>query len=260
MASVFTRKDGAVATVVFSNPEKLNAATPEMWVQLADAMKDLDADTDIRAIIVTGDGGKAFVSGGDIGNLTRAPGEQRERNEEDRKAPPPFMSPIACSKPVIAKIRGFCMGGGLGLAAACDVRICSEDAVFRMPAARLGVGYGYVGLLRMIGVIGAANAADIFLSARKFDAAEALRIGYVQRVVPNEHLDAAVDEYCAMIGENAPLAMATAKRAINEALKDPAERDLAAVQSLVAACWASDDFKEGREAFMAKRKPRFTGH
>jgi enoyl-CoA hydratase len=260
MASVFARKDGAVATVTFSNPEKLNAATPEMWVQLAEHMASLDADPDVRVIIVTGYGGKAFVSGGDIGNLTRAPGEQRERTAEDRKAAPPFMSPIACSKPVIAKIRGFCMGGGLGLAASCDVRICSEDAQFRMPAARLGVGYGYVGLLRMIGIIGAANAADIFLSARRFGAAEALRIGYVQRVVANDQLDAAVDEYCAMIAENAPLAMATAKRAINEALTDPAERNLAAVQSLVAACWASDDFKEGRAAFMEKRTPRFTGH
>jgi enoyl-CoA hydratase len=259
MACVFARKDGAVATVVFSNPEKLNAATPEMWVQLGDAMRTLDADPDVRVVIVTGYGAKAFVSGGDIGSLTRAPGEERERKQEERQGPPPFMSPIACSKPVIAKIRGICMGGGLGLAAACDVRICSEDAVFRMPAARLGVGYGYAGLLRMIGIIGAANAADIFLSARRFGAAEALRIGYVQRVVPTDQLDSAVDEYCAMIAENAPLALATAKRGINEALKDPAERDLAAVQSLVAACWASEDFKEGRAAFMAKRTPRFTG-
>jgi enoyl-CoA hydratase len=259
MASVFARKDGAVATVVFSNPEKLNAATPEMWVQLADALKTLEADPAVRVMIVTGEGTKAFVSGGDIGSLTRKAGEERERDHDDHKGPPPFMSPIACSKPVVAKIRGFCMGGGLGLAAACDVRICSEDALFRMPAARLGVGYGYVGLLRMIGIIGAANAADIFLSARKFGAAEALRIGYVQRVVPNDQLDSVADEYCAMIAENAPLAMAAAKRAINEALKDPAERDLAAVQNLVAACWASEDFKEGRAAFMAKRTPRFTG-
>lgn len=259
MASVFARKDGAVATVMFSNAAKLNAATPEMWVQLAESLKSLDADPDVRVVIITGYGGKAFVSGGDIGSLTRAPGEERERNAEDRQGPPPFMSPIGFSKPVVAKIRGICMGGGLGLAAACDVRICSEDAVFRMPAARLGVGYGYAGLARMIGIIGAANAADIFLSARKFDAAEALRIGYVQRVVPNEHLDTAVDEYCAMLAENAPLAMATAKRAINESLKEPAERDLAAVQQLVAACWASEDFKEGRQAFMEKRKPLFTG-
>jgi enoyl-CoA hydratase/carnithine racemase len=259
MASVFARKDGAVATVVFSNPEKLNAATPEMWVQLAEHMAALDEDPAVRVVILTGEGSKAFVSGGDIGNLTRAPGEKREKRQEDRAGPPPFMSPIECSKPVVAKIRGFCMGGGLGLAASCDVRICSEDAQFRMPAARLGVGYGYVGLLRMIGIIGGANAADIFLSARRFGAAEALRIGYVQQVVPNDQLDAAVDEYCAMLAENAPLAMATAKRAINEALKDPAERNLDAVQSLAAACWASADFKEGRAAFMEKRKPNFTG-
>jgi enoyl-CoA hydratase/carnithine racemase len=160
---------------------------------------------------------------------------------------------------VIAKIRGICIGGGLGFAAACDIRICSDDAVFRMPAARLGLGYSTSGVRRFMNVIGAANTADIFFSARKFDAAEALRMGFVSRVCTAATLDSEVSALCAMIAGNAPLTIAAAKYSIQQALKDPAERDVAAAMRLVEACFASDDHKEGRRAFMEKRTPAFVG-
>jgi enoyl-CoA hydratase/carnithine racemase len=160
---------------------------------------------------------------------------------------------------VVARIRGVCFGGGLGFAAACDLRICAEDAAFRMPAARLGLGYSPTGVRRFMNVIGAANTADIFFTARKFDAQEALRMGFVSRVVPTAALEQAVAETCGMIAENAPLTVAAAKFAVQQALKDPVDRDMAAAVRMVETCFASADHKEGRRAFMEKRKPAFTG-
>jgi enoyl-CoA hydratase/carnithine racemase len=162
-------------------------------------------------------------------------------------------------KPVIASIRGICIGGGLGLAAACDLRICAEEAVFRMPAARLGLGYSPTGVRRFMNVIGAANTLEIFATAKKFGAAEALRMGFVSRVVPVAGLEAAVAETCKLIGENAPLTVAAAKFAVQQGLKDPEERDMAKAMKMVEACFASEDHKEGRKAFMEKRTPQFHG-
>ena len=151
------------------------------------------------------------------------------------------------------------MGGGLGLAAGCDIRICADDAVFRMPAARMGLAYGYVGMQRFMNLMGPANTADIFFSARKFDAREALRLGFVQQVWPSAGLDREVKAYCDVLADNAPLTLAAAKRAIVEAQKDADERNRTLVEAADLACYASADFEEGRRAFMEKRPPRFQG-
>jgi enoyl-CoA hydratase/carnithine racemase len=147
----------------------------------------------------------------------------------------------------------------LGLAAACDIRIAAEDAVFRMPAARLGLGYNFTGIRRFMAVLGAANTADIFFSARKFDAREALAMGFVSRVLPVADLDREVAAYCATVAENAPLTVAAGKYAIQQMQKDPAERDVEGVARRVQACFDSADYKEGRTAFMEKRTPKFEG-
>ncbi|MBM3368680.1 MAG: enoyl-CoA hydratase, partial [Betaproteobacteria bacterium] len=168
-------------------------------------------------------------------------------------------APMRARKPVIASIRGICIGGGLGLAAACDLRICAEDAVFRMPAARLGLGYSPSGVRRFMNVIGAANTLEIFATAKKFNAAEALRIGFVSRVVPVAALEGSVAETCKLISENAPLTVAAAKFAVLQGLKDPEERDMKKAMQMVEACFASEDHKEGRRAFMEKRTPQFHG-
>ena len=151
------------------------------------------------------------------------------------------------------------MGGGLQLAAACDIRIAADDAVFRMPAALLGVGYSFGGIERFVDLIGASNTADLFMSARKFGAEEAFRMGFVNRVVPASDLDREVDAYCGAVAENAPLTIAAAKSTIREALKDPARRDMAALKSKIDACWGSHDYNEGRLAFLEKRKAQFVG-
>jgi enoyl-CoA hydratase/carnithine racemase len=259
MAELIVRREGAVATVLFSNPAKLNAMTFDMWSALPGTLAALDADPGVRAIIVAGDGDKAFISGADISQFEKLRGTAEAQAEYNRAVEKGYLAPMQCSKPVIARIRGYCFGGGLGFAATCDLRICAEDATFRMPAARLGLGYSPSGVRRFMNVIGAANTADIFFTARKFDAREALRMGFVSRVVPAADLERAVAGVCEMIAENAPLTVAAAKFAVQQALKDPAERDMATAVKMVEACFASADHKEGRQAFMQKRKPVFTG-
>jgi enoyl-CoA hydratase len=257
MAQVFSRRDGAVATVVISNPAKYNAMNPEMWQSLSEILDSLERDPEVYAIVLEGDGPKAFVSGADISRF--GDGGPAAKNENEAEAEMPYMAPMRCTKPVIAKIRGICMGGGLGLAAACDVRICSDDAVFRMPAGRLGLGYAYEGINRYVELIGPANTLDIFFSARKFDSAEALRMGFVMRVVPAAQLDAQVAEYCALIADNAPLTLRAAKQAVVTSLKGGEAGHRAKLQAMIAQCAASADFKEGKAAFMEKRKAVFKG-
>lgn len=259
MARLITTREGAVATVRFSNPPRLNAMTYDMWRAVPETLAALDADPAVHAIVVAGDGDKAFISGADISQFEKLRGTVEAQAEYGKAVEEAYVAPMKCSKPVIARIRGVCIGGGLGFAAACDLRICSSDSVFRMPAARLGLGYSAVGVRRFMNVIGAANTADIFFTARKFDATEALRMGFVSRVVAPAKLEKTVVEYCETIAENAPLTIAAAKFAVQQWLREPAERDLAAAQAMVDACFASADHREGRAAFMEKRKPKFTG-
>jgi len=259
MAELITQRTGAVATVLFSNPAKLNAVTFDMWSAVPATLAALDADPAVRVVVIAGDGDKAFISGADISQFEKLRGTAEAQAEYNKAVEKAYLAPMHCSKPVIARIRGICIGGGLGFAAACDLRICADDAVFRMPAARLGLGYSPTGVRRFMNVIGAANTSDIFFTARKFDAQEALRMGFVSRVAPAAQLEQAVAETCEMIAENAPLTVAAAKFAVQQALKDAAERDMATAVKMVQTCFASADHQEGRKAFMEKRKPSFTG-
>ena len=259
MAELITQRTGAVATVLFSNPAKLNAVTFDMWSAVPATLAALDADAAVRVVVIAGDGDKAFISGADISQFEKLRGTAEAQAEYNKAVEKAYLAPMHCSKPVIARIRGICIGGGLGFAAACDLRICADDAVFRMPAARLGLGYSPTGVRRFMNVIGAANTSDIFFTARKFDAQEALRMGFVSRVAPAAQLEQAVAETCEMIAENAPLTVAAAKFAVQQALKDAAERDMATAVKMVQTCFASADHQEGRKAFMEKRKPSFTG-
>jgi enoyl-CoA hydratase/carnithine racemase len=259
MPEVITRREGGIGWVTLSSPAKYNAMSYDMWKALPEALQAFDRDPDIRAIVLTGDGEKAFVSGADISQFEQQRSSKDAQDIYNAAVEAAYQAPSRCSKPVIAKIRGICMGGGLGLAAGCDVRIAASDAVFRMPAARLGLGYGYVGLKRFADIMGVANTADIFFSARKFDAADALRMGFVSRALPVADFDREFQAYAQMVSENAPLTLAAAKRALSEIVQDPAKRDLAAVGKMVEACFSSEDYKEGRTAFMEKRTPAFKG-
>ena len=253
------RKDGQVGWMIFNNPERRNAVSLEMWRAIPDVLAAFEADPEVRVIVFTGAGERAFVAGADISQF------EAERNDAAAEARYSSASAAAnaamagLSKPSIAMIRGYCIGGGLAVALTCDLRICTEESRFAIPAARLGLGYGFGGVKALIDVVGPSIAKEILFTARQFSAEEALRVGLVNRVAPAAELEALVREYAAMIGANAPLTLRAAKLAAREAVRDPDKRRLSEVEAAVAACFDSADFKEGRTAFMEKRPPKFRG-
>ncbi len=259
MAELKTRREGSIGWIVFSNPDKYNAVTYDMWRALPEALADFDGDPDMRAICLTGDGEKAFVSGADISEFEAKRGSADAAAEYNRASQAAGAALVAARLPTVARIRGICFGGGLGLALSCDMRIAADDARFCVPAARLGLGYPYAGLKRLVDLVGPAYAAEIFATARRYNAAEAAHMHLVNRVVPVADLDAACAETLGAIADNAPLTIEAALAAIDAACKADAERDLDAVQVLFDRCFNSEDYKEGRKAFMEKRKPVFRG-
>lgn len=256
---MLARKQGAIGHMVFNNPERHNAVSMDMWAAAEAILADFNSDTDIRVIVLSGAGGKAFVSGADISKFEdeRASAEAvKQYNATTARA---YSNLYESPKPTIAMIRGYCIGGGLGLAACCDIRFCTEGSRFGLPAARLGLGYSLTSIKRLADVVGTPNAKDICLSARRYDASEALAMGLVHAVVADAALEGHVDEYAARMAANAPLTVAAMKRVFAELGKDPGDRDLDACQAAVDRCFASEDYVEGRQAFMEKREPEFRG-
>jgi len=256
---MLARKEGGVGYLIFNNPERHNAVSLEMWQAASDMLAEFGADPSIRVVVLTGAGGKAFVSGADISKFEseRSSKEAIDRYNEavDRANSAVYEFP----KPTIAMIRGYCIGGGVGLALCCDLRICSDNSKFGVPAAKLGLGYGFKGIKRLVDVVGPSFAKEIFFTARQFTAAEALQMGLVNRVLPESELEKYVKEYAETISSNAPLTVNSVKFIVGEVLKDESQRDMRKCADLVTQCFASKDYVEGRQAFMEKRKPRFTG-
>jgi enoyl-CoA hydratase/carnithine racemase len=256
---MLARKEGRVGTMTFNNPERHNAVSLEMWAAATRILEDFARDDDVRVVVVTGAGGKAFVSGADISKFESERASQEAVARYNAIAGGFYTTLSEFPKPTLAQIQGYCIGGGLNLAIACDLRFCTEGSRFALPAATLGLGYGYVGLKRFIDTIGPAHTKDIFFSARRLGAAEALSMGMVNKVLPEAELAGFVADYANTIALNAPLTVAAIKRAAIEALKPDAERNLKLVDEMVARCFASQDYVEGRTAFMEKRKPAFKG-
>jgi enoyl-CoA hydratase/carnithine racemase len=245
--------------MTFNNPERHNAVSLEMW-EAADAiLHDFVADKAVRVIVITGAGGKAFVSGADISKFESERATQEAVARYNAAVDRMYGGIAELPKPTIAMIRGYCIGGGLGLAVACDLRICSEGSKFALPAAKLGLGYGYSGMRRFIDQLGPAITKEIFYTARQYDAATALRWGLVNHALPDAEVEPFVMAMAETIAANAPLTVAAVKGIALEALRDPDQRDLKRAQALVDACFASQDYVEGRRAFMEKRKPVFVG-
>jgi enoyl-CoA hydratase/carnithine racemase len=253
------RIQGSVGWVIFNNPERRNAVSLEMWAAIPPVLAAFEADPQVRVVVLAGAGDRAFVSGADISQFEAQRSDARAEQRYSAASAAAILAMTGFSKPSIAMIRGFCIGGGLAVALTCDLRICAEDSRFAIPAARLGLGYGFAGLKMLIDLVGPSVAKEIMFTARQFSAEEALRVGLVNRVAPSDQLETVVRDYTAMIGANAPLTIRAAKMAVREALRDPDKRRLAEVETAVAACFDSADFREGRTAFMEKRPPLFRG-
>ncbi len=256
---MLSRREGRVGYLIFNNPERHNAVSLDMWAAATRILEDFSRDDEVRVVVVTGAGGKAFISGADISRF----GDERSTGQAvahyNATVDQANASFYEFPKPTIAMIRGYCIGGGVGLAVCCDLRICSGNSRFAIPAAKLGVGYRYAGLKRLSDLVGPAFAKEMFFTARQFDAEEARAMGLVNRVVPEAELESYVKNYADTIAGNAPLTVSSVKYIVGEVVKEESERDLARAAELVKKCFDSKDYVEGRTAFMEKRKPVFTG-
>lgn len=250
---------GSIAWVIFNNPSKHNATTLKMLGDLASIMGELETAPDVRAIVLRGAGGRAFVSGSDVSEfpLVRSTPDQIAAYKLTNERA--VGSVQRCSKPTIAMVEGWCLGGGLVIALACDFRICSETAVFAAPGARLGIAYSYEDLSHLTGVVGQTVAKDIVFTGRRFTAADALQMRLVSSVAPAGAIRQTVEDYAQTIGANAPLSLHAAKLAIETAAGGGAQGEIAKCQAAIARCDTSEDYLEGQRAFKEKRKPSFVG-
>ena len=255
---VRTETEGQLGWLILDHPERRNAISTEMWRAIPQAARALDENPDVRVVIMRGAGDVAFVSGADISEFaaSRSGVNVEEYDQDNARA---FLSLLTLTKPLIAHIHGFCVGGGCALALAADLRYAADDAVFAIPAARLGLGYSARGLEMLVHVVGLAAAKEIFFTARRFTAAEALRMRLVNQVLPKADLDAFVRKTAEEIASNAPLTVRSAKLILDELVKEPASRDHEAMARSIRACYESADYTEGVCAFLEKRRPVFTG-
>ena len=256
---MIAEKDGAIGWMIFNNPERRNALSMDMWQAMPVILDHFERDPDVRVIVLKGAGDKAFVSGADISQFEKQRSSPESIAEYDRIAEQAGTRLQEVRKPTIAMIHGFCIGGGLGVALQCDLRIATDTARFGVPAARLGLGYRWGGVKKLVDLVGPSFAKEIFYTARHFSAAEALAMGLINRALSEAELESYVRNYCAMIAENAPLTIEAVKGVVHELAKPGAQIDRAHCEALVARCFASQDYVEGRRAFMEKRKPVFVG-
>lgn len=257
-------REGHLGWVVFDHPERRNAMSAHMWTGLVEGLRALEADPEVRVIVMRGAGETAFVSGADISQFEPAKGDVKETTASGSDRIDPSSGNVfelveAIAKPVIAMIHGYCIGGGLALALCADMRYAADDGAFAIPAARLGVGYGFDAVEQLSRTVGLSSAREILMSARRYDASEALAMGLVDRVLPKARLEPFVHEMAEAIASNAPLTVRAVKLATQEIKRPASERDLDRVEASIRACFESTDFAEGVEAFMQKRRPEFGG-
>ena len=251
-------KDG-VGYITFNNPEKHNAVSIEMWDALEQILDGFRSSKDIRVIVLNGAGCKAFVSGADISKFDKERSSKEAVLSYNKRTQKVYENLETFPKPTIAMIDGYCIGGGLNLAVCCDIRICSEKSKFAMPAAKLSLGYPFSSIKRLFDVMGPGMAKHFMFTAEKISASEALASGLVQKLVSEDNIDSYVKDYALNIANNAPLTVKAMKQIGIEISKNSDERDLLLCEKLASACFDSEDYKEGRKAFMEKRKPNFQG-
>jgi enoyl-CoA hydratase len=243
----------------FNNPAKHNALSVDMWEAVPPLLQLAHDDERVRLVVFSGAGDKAFVSGADISQFEDMRAAREAVSRYEAMAEETLTAIHDFAKPTLACIRGYCIGGGVNVAIACDLRIADTESVFAIPAARLGLGYRYSAMKNLVDLVGPGAAKDLFFTARRIDAVEAKTMGLVTRICPPDALPDLLDEYSKALAENAPLTVMAGKAITREILKPSPELDMALCTSLIRGCFESADYTEGRTAFMQKRKPVFTG-
>ena len=257
--SLLVEKKGAVGWIVFNQPGKRNAINNAMWRGIPAAMRQFDADAGVRCVAFRGAGSEAFSAGADISEFQKIRAEKESVAKYDGLLDEVLHSIQDSRKPSVAMIHGFCMGGGLEIALACDLRYCGESAQFAIPAAKLGLAYNVEGHKRLLETVGHARAREIMFLGRRYDAAEGMAMGLVHAVVADAGLEAFVSERIETLAANAPLAIANSKTIIEEYVKAAGAPDHTVMAAAIDRCAHSADYEEGRRAFMEKRKPKFQG-
>lgn len=256
---IIAEKEGAIGWLTFNQPERLNAMSLEMWQATSVAVQGFADDPDIRVVVMKGAGNKAFVSGGDISQYDKVRKDVATAAVYSDAANGARRAMADMEKPLIAMIRGYCLGGGLGVALNADLRIAASDAKFGIPAARLSIAYNFAGVRSLVNLVGPGVAKQMLFTARRYDAPTALRMGLIEDVAPPEMLEATVRGYAETIAQNAPLSIRATKLTVRQVLLDESRRDMDLMAALSREALESQDYKEGRLAFMEKRKPVFVG-
>jgi len=256
---IAVEKEGALGWLVFDHPERRNAISGDMWRAIPGAVAKLEEDPDVRVVLLRGAGETAFISGADISEFGETRTGAQAASAYDATSGKAFGALASLRKPLIAMIHGFCIGGGMATALAADLRYAADDAVFAIPAARLGLGYHTGGIDALIRLVGPSAAKEIFFTARRYRAAEALQLGLLNAVFPKSELEAAVRGAAETIAANAPLTIESVKLIIGQLARDPEQRDRTAIDESIQRCFESADYKEGVKAFLEKRRPDFRG-
>lgn len=256
---MISRVEDGIGYITFNNPEKHNAVSIEMWDALENILDDFRENQNIRVIVLNGAGGKSFVSGADISKFDKERSSKDAVLSYNKRTQKVYENLEKFPKPTIAMINGYCIGGGLNVAVCCDIRICSEKSKFAMPAAKLSLGYPFSSIKRLFDVMGPGMAKHFMFTAEKISADEALSCGLVQKLVKEEDLELFVNNYASTISKNAPLTIKAMKQIGIEISKNSDDRDLLLCEQLASACFDSEDYKEGRKAFMEKRSANFKG-
>jgi enoyl-CoA hydratase len=256
---LLARVEGAVGYITFNNPERRNAVSLDRWSALGDVMEAFDADDAVRVVVLTGAGEKAFAAGADISEFEAQRGSSDQREQYGKVSGRGYVTLARCKKPVIAMIRGYCIGGGLVIALAADLRFATRGSHFAIPAAKLGLGYDYSGVAAVARLVGPARTADLLYSARQLNADEALQCGLIDFVTEDAALEQTVLDYTTQITRNAPLTIRAIKASLQAYARYSQRPDLEPIEAMIKQCFDSEDYREGRRAFMEKRAPEFRG-